>query len=115
MYNKDTKKMEHLKKSIFENLLKNAECQTGQDTEVIGFVSEYRNNSMSFYSDEDDTIVEDYGRVFRGKWMQLEPTKEQKEQMTKLIDEKYLELTEPTINDAFTDADYTHFESLIYN
>ena len=107
--------MEHLKKSVFENLLKHAECQTGQDTEVIGFVADYRNNSMSFYSDEDDTIIEDYGRVFRGKWMQLEPTKEQIEQMTKLIDEKYLELTEPTINDAFTDADYTHFENLIYN
>ncbi len=107
--------MKTLTSTTFDKLIEKAICQTGDDSETIGFHSKYGCSEMSFYNDFDDLMVEDFGMMVSGKWLQMEATQQQKEAMRKLISDKYQELTKVEVNDAFTDDDYTHFRNLIYN
>ena len=86
-----------ISQAIFGSLLKNAECDTGDDLDTIGFISKWMNYEMSFYVDEsygDDLVIEDFGCMRKGEWIQYQPTKKQKQQLNELISKRRIEIEE---------------------
>lgn len=80
-----------ISESIFDNLMKNAKCDTGDDMLDMGFSSKWMNYEIDFYiSDgEDETVlVEDFGFMKNDSWVQCEPTSEQMDSMKKVINNK---------------------------
>lgn len=84
-----------MEKEKFETLIKKAECDTLNDLELIGFTSTNDNYSLGFFAEERYNYkveVEDFGRMFRGKWQQDDPTQEQIDIMQKKINDKVEEI-----------------------
>lgn len=72
--------MEKLDWEIFTGLLKNLICETGSETDVIGFRAKYKGHELSFHGCEEDgydVMVEDCGRMLNGKWVQIEANEAQ--------------------------------------
>ncbi len=68
----------------FKTLLNRLTVDTDNGLEVLGLRSKHRSNEISFYGNEEDNytlIVEDFGKMVKGKWIELEPTSEQLEQL----------------------------------
>lgn len=81
---------------LFNKLLENSKCDTGNDISIIGFRAKHNSYHMSFYAcDSEDykVIVEDFGTVVEGKWKQLDASLQQIAEMQKLIDKKLEELS----------------------
>ncbi|MEM1337813.1 MAG: hypothetical protein AAF634_10085 [Bacteroidota bacterium] len=69
-----------LRASLFATILSRATCDTGMDVDCIGITASYRHYTISFYGDRKDNyalMVEDFGKLDKGKWIQFEPTTEQ--------------------------------------
>jgi len=69
---------------LFKILMENAKLQTGNDTDCIGYRSDYGNTSISWYCDRIngfDATVEDFGISIGRGWVDYEPTQHQINQM----------------------------------
>ena len=83
--------MKNIPQNIFTQLIERAVCDTGEDTSLIGLRSKIGNYELSFYAEDQDDyllIVEDFGKMIKGKWEQFVPTKNQKLIMRKKITDK---------------------------
>ncbi len=91
-----------ISKKIFNNLLKNVECDTGNDKEDIGFSSKWMNYEIGFYindGDEDTILIDDFGFMKNGSWTQCEPTSFQREKMKEILVKKLNEIYEQEIQE----------------
>ena len=73
---------------IFDALIKCAKVETGNDIGTVGMGATFINYSIGFYASSDDNykvIVEDFGMMKKGDWIQLEPTENQLAEMQKII------------------------------
>ena len=64
--------------TIFYFMIKNAVCDTKDDTEIVGFTSLWMNYEISFYINtkaQSKLIVDDFGYLKNGEWVQCQPTK----------------------------------------
>lgn len=108
---------ETLKGEFFAHLLSSAKCDNCT-LECIGFTSKWNNYSISFYASANDNftvIVEDFGRMVKKAWQQLEPTAEQVQAMQELINSKIndAEPFETTDANDYPERDDYHFYQLI--
>lgn len=70
---------------------------SGFGVEKIVFKGKHFNYEASFYADEEDNydlIVEDFGRMYKGKWQQLEPSSAQINLMNRMIANEIERLTD---------------------
>ena len=69
---------------LFKILIENAKLQTGNDTDSIGYCSDYGNTSISWHCDRIngfDATVLHFGITVGSNWVQYEPTQHQINQM----------------------------------
>lgn len=79
----------------FTFLIKNCECQTGDDKQRIGFVSKWMNYEISFYSSDNnivEAVIDDFGFLKGGVWNQCEATDNQFKKMGDVLNKKLIEL-----------------------
>ena len=80
---------------VFKGLMGNLKCETGDDVDIIGFISKFKSYEISFagfMEDGYDVIVEDFGKMSSGKWIQMEPSEYQLDIMKLKIDSKRMDL-----------------------
>lgn len=74
-------------KEVFNELIKHAICDTGNDLSLVGFSSSYHKWSMGFYRDEQGQFnYEDFGFDGANGFIEYEPTEEQLTRMQLHID-----------------------------
>ena len=89
--------MKRINHKDFKGLIENLKCETGTDNQTIGFRSKFNNFEMSFCGHNEDgydVMVEDFGRMCSGKWVQMEPMAYQIDEMDTIIFNKIVELAE---------------------
>ena len=89
-------KIPTISKDTFDVLINNVECDTENDIETIGFVSEWMNYEINFYTNIEaagKVIIEDFGFMKDKSWVQCTPTDLQIDAMKKLIADKIDELS----------------------
>ena len=82
--------IEIIEPSVFDALLQAVECATGYTLQCVGLTASLYEYTISFYGDwEDDyaLVVEDFGKMCSGKWVQCEATEEQLVAMKARLDE----------------------------
>jgi hypothetical protein len=81
---------------IFDKLKDKIELDTDNDKELIGCSAKHNKYEISFFAEESNNyilVVENFGRMFRGNWVEDEPTEEQLEEMQKIINQKVIDVT----------------------
>ena len=89
--------MKRIVSNDFHGLMENLKCETGNDNQIIGFRSKFKNFEISFHAcNEDgyDLIVEDFGQMVSGKWVQIVPLAYQIDEMNDKIFKKMVEVAE---------------------
>lgn len=79
----------------FNQLISKSICDTGCDLDTIGFVAKHNNYEMNFYCSGDEgykVCVDDFGKMVKGKWQQFEPSEDQLQEMSKILNAKKEEL-----------------------
>ena len=82
--------IEIIEQAVFDALLDTVECSTGYTLQCVGLTASLQEYTISFYGDwEDDyaLVVEDFGKMGLGKWVQCEATEEQLIAMKARLDE----------------------------
>ena len=111
-----------MKDSIFNNLLAKAKLDTGKDLETVGFTAKLNQYEMSFYGElvnGHNVTIEDFGHNYGSSWNQLNPTKEQRLALQRLINNavEKLEKQEPQPEYSGFDpyAEFGVSESMFFN
>tara|TARA_R110002020_G_scaffold318905_12_gene534594 strand:- start:4277 stop:4618 length:342 start_codon:yes stop_codon:yes gene_type:complete len=109
-----------MKDSVFINLLKKAQLDTGEDLETVGFSAKLNPYEMSFYAElvtGHNITIEDFGHQYGKSWQQLEPTPEQRlalqELMNKTVEKLERREDQPEFFDHYTE--YGVSESMFFN
>lgn len=75
----------------FQNLMKKAKCDTGDDIETVGFIAKHLSYECNFFGDAVDdhkVTIDDFGKMYKKKWIQDTPSEEQLNIMQKMINKK---------------------------
>ncbi|WP_028376030.1 hypothetical protein [Leeuwenhoekiella sp. MAR_2009_132] len=111
-----------MKDSVFINLLKKAELDTGNDLETVGFTAKLNQYEMSFYAEMvtgHNVTIEDFGHNYGSNWNQLEPTQEQRLALQRLMNKtvEKLEKREDQPEQEYLDpyAEFGLSESMFFN
>jgi hypothetical protein len=74
--------------SVFLNVMQYAESENGDEMDVIAFTASNYGYTIGFYANQEDghkLIVDEFGHMVKGEWVECEPTKEQINYMENLI------------------------------
>jgi hypothetical protein len=83
--------------STFNLLKQNITRHTANDLETVGFVAKSSIYEMGFYmtvGNNYKVIVEDFGKMLNGKWIQDEPTSEQVQELQDYANDKLIQMLE---------------------
>jgi hypothetical protein len=89
--------MKNLSNDIFIKLMESLKCTSGDELDTVGFESCHGSYSMNFHGEMKNghhLVVEDFGRMSVGKWVQMETTEGQRLKMQNAILNKVEEITE---------------------
>ncbi len=67
----------NIDKDVFQILIQGLRCETGSAIESIKMLSEWGPYSIRFYGEMRDghqLVLEDFGALLNGKWVEMEPT-----------------------------------------
>lgn len=87
--------MNPVQEKLSQTISKAKSDDNGFGLEIISFKGKHHNYEVSFYANQEnghELEVEDFGRMYKGEWEQLNPTQNQIDQMQKIISDhkKYL-------------------------
>ncbi len=74
--------------SVFLNVMQYAECETGDSLDSIAFTASNYGYTIGFYAEQSNghkLIVDEFGHMVKGEWVECEPTQEQLNHMERLI------------------------------
>lgn len=99
-----TKEKSHITQSTFNALIKDAELQTGNDLDCVGFKSDVGCFHMMITGREENGFVLErnrmdfaFGKMRGGKWVDCQPTGQQQTAMQNLIYDKVDEIEESKV------------------
>lgn len=77
--------------ALFDRLIELADCETGTDTDTIGFRSSFNGWHLGFYGELSDgykVVVDEFGHYAKKNFTQCEPTDEQLRKMAEKLQER---------------------------
>lgn len=103
-------------KFIFNELIKHAVCDTGDDLNCVGFSSSYHKWSAGFYRDENGQFnYEDFGFDGTNGFIEYKPTEEQITRMQLHIDTRINDIENGKRNEELEDRSERSHNKWLWN
>jgi len=83
--------------SVFLNVMQYVECETGDNLDSVAFTASNYGYTIGFYAEQSNghkLIVDEFGHMVKGEWVECEPTNEQIEYLENLVKKEIKRVTD---------------------
>ena len=80
-----------MNQSTFQNLIKKATCDTGNERDTVGFTAKHQQHELIFFGEAQDghqVTIDTFGKMYKKKWIRDTPSQTQLNTMQKHINNK---------------------------